>query len=142
EEFFMRIVVLAAAVAAAFAAAPVFAQNYAVGSVAATAQEIYTSCLEVGRDSGAADPSDACACLAGYLAGALSDRDYEVAGVLLKVGQLMNAGASQSQIEAEIVAFLQRGFTEDDVRRVGGAVEAIAARGQSVCGQFEKNSSV
>ncbi len=138
----MRITIIAALAAALATTASAYAQNYQLNSVAATARQVYASCLSMSRKEGVADPAAACACVTGYMGGSMSDRDFEVASVLLRVGEMTESGASQASIEAEIMAFFERGYTEDDVNRVAAQVEQISARGDAVCGQFEQPGSV
>jgi len=138
----MRIIAALAAGAALLASPPAGAQNYAFSSIASSARQVYASCVSISRQQGIADPRMACACVTGYMGGALSDRDYEVAAVLLRVGEMTENGASQQAIEAEIIAFFERGFTEADVQRVSSAFDQISARGDTVCKQFESNAAV
>ncbi len=138
----MRIVMLAALAAALAGQTPAKAQNYQFLSVAATAQRVYASCLSMSGRSGVVDPSASCACITGYMSASMNDRDFEVAGILLRVGEMTESGASQQAIEAEIIAFFDRGFTEADITRVASTVEQISERGDAVCGQFERAGSV
>jgi hypothetical protein len=140
----MRIIALAAA-AATFASAslaPAGAQTYGNAAVTASARNIYAACAQMSQRSGMGDVRAACACITGYMGGTLSDRDYEVAAILLRVGQMTENGASQDAIDSEIIAFFQRGFTETDVNRVAAAVDQMSARGDAICGQFEQRGSV
>lgn len=138
----MRTFLLAALVAALAASGPAGAQNYQFSSVRETAQRVYASCLSMSGRSGVADPRVSCACITGYMGASMDDRDFEVAGILLRVGEMTETGASQQAIEAEIVAFFQRGYTEADIDRVAATVERIGTRGDTVCSQFEQNGSV
>jgi hypothetical protein len=133
---------LAALAAALAAPAPATAQTFQFSSVAATAQRVYASCLSVSGRSGVADPRASCACITGYMGASMNDRDFEVAGILLRVGEMTDSGASQQAIEAEIMAFFERGFTEADIARVASTVEQISQRGDAVCGQLERAGSV
>lgn len=132
---------LFAAAAVGLMSTPAFAQNFMPYQVTAIAREVYIACNEVGRREGSLDPRAACACVTGYMAGAMSDRDFEVASVLLKVGEMTERGAAQSEIEAEILDFFQRGYTQDDVNRVAAQVRQIGARGDAVCSQFERETT-
>ena len=137
----MRTIVGAAAAVALFiTAAPAAAQNDQSGSITATAREVYNSCLSISRKQGGGNGSEGCACVTGYMGGMMSDRDFEVASVLLRVGEMSEEGAAQSDIDAEVRAFIQRGFTEEDVRRVAAMVQAAGARGDAVCAQFGQPS--
>ena len=138
----MRIAFFAAACAALSLTAPASAQNYQFNSVTSVARDVYSTCVEVSRKNGSLDAAEACACVTGYMAGAMSDRDYEVASVLLKIGDMAESGASQSEIQAEIIAFFERGFTEADVNRVAATIQAIGSRGDAVCAQFEHRGDV
>jgi len=135
---------LVAAFAAFFAASlPAGGQNYDLSSVSAAARQVFASCESLSRREGVAvDVRAACACLTGYVGGIMTDRDFEVAAFLLRVGDMTETGASPASIEAEIMAFFERGYTEDDVQRVAAAVEAASARGDAVCAQFEQADSV
>lgn len=137
----MRRVVIGALMAALSLGATAHAQSD-LSSVAAIASGVYASCSALSEREGLSDPRAACACLTGYMGGAMSDRDFEVASVLLRVGEMEESGASEIAIEAEIMAFFERGFTEDDVTRVAAMVDAISARGDALCGQFERRDSV
>lgn len=138
----MRIIRLAAFAAALAASAPAQAQNFQFSSVTATAQRIYASCVSMSGRSGVADPRASCACITGYMGASMNDRDFEVAGILLRVGEMTETGASEQAIEAEIVAFFERGFTEADINRVAATVEQISQRGDAICSQFERAGSV
>ena len=116
------------------------AQNYLPSSVTATAREVYQSCTRV--TAGAGDVRASCACLTGYMGGAMTDRDFEVVAILLRVGEMTESGAAEAAIQAEIMAFFERGFTEADVQRVAAMVNQISSRGDAVCGQFEQKGSV
>lgn len=138
----MRIIVIAAVAAAFWSSAPAGAENFQMNSVTATARQVYNSCMSMSQRSGAATPAAACACVTGYMGASLDDRDFEVASVLLRVGQMTENGASQASIETEIMAFFERGYTEDDVNRVAASVQQISQRGDAVCSQFEQAGSV
>lgn len=138
----MRMFVAAAIAAALLSSAPASAQYNQLSSVTATASQVFSTCVSMSRRGGVSDPRTSCACITGYMGASMNDRDYEVANVLLRVGEMSETGASQSAIEAEITAFFQRGFTEDDVNRVAATVQQIAARGDAVCSQFERVGSV
>jgi hypothetical protein len=138
----MRIFVAAAVAAAIAWSAPASAQSNQFSSVTAIAGQVYASCVSASRRAGLYDPRLSCACVTGYMGASMNDRDYEVASVLLRVGEMAETGASQMAIEAEITEFFQRGFTEDDVKRVAATVQQIAARGDAVCSQFESTGSV
>jgi hypothetical protein len=139
---YMRIIALAALAAALTLSTPAVAQNYQLNSVTATARQVFASCVSMSRKEGAANPAAACACVTGYMAGAMNDRDFEVAKTLLRVGEMTENGTSQATIEAEIMAFFERGFTEADVERVAAQVEQMSSRGDAVCGQFDNPGSV
>ena len=118
------------------------AQGYSTSSLPATARSIYQSCAQVAGGSSGADVRASCACITGYMGGAMSDRDFEVVSILLRVGEMTELGASEAAIQAEIMAFFERGFTEADVQRVSAMVDQIGARGDAGCGQFEQKPSV
>lgn len=118
------------------------AQTYSSTSVTATARNIYQSCASVTGRAGAGDVRASCACITGYMGGAMSDRDFEVVAILLRVGEMTDTGASEAAIQAEIMAFFERGYTEDDVQRVAAMVDQMSTRGDAVCGQFEPQGSV
>lgn len=138
----MRIVLTAAFAAAFLCSAPAGAENYQLSSVSDTARQVYASCMSMTGKKGAANPAVSCACITGYMGASMNDRDFEVASVLLRVGEMTENGTSQATIEAEIMAFFERGFTEDDVNRVAATVDQISTRGDAVCGQFEQLGSV
>jgi hypothetical protein len=118
-------------------------QGYDLSSISAVARQVYTSCESISQREGVAiDIRAACACLTGYVGGTMSDRDFEVAAFLLRVGEMTETGVPQAAIEAEIMAFFERGFTEEDVQRVAAAVDAASARGDAICAQFEQSGSV
>lgn len=133
----------AAAIAAVLATTAIaHAQNNMPPSLTATARNVYQSCARVTAGAGAGDVRASCACLTGYMGGAMSDRDFEVVAILLRVGEMTESGAAESAIQAEIMAFFERGFTEADVQRVAAMVNQISSRGDAVCGQFERQGSV
>ncbi|MFZ5618179.1 MAG: hypothetical protein ACOZAA_12765 [Pseudomonadota bacterium] len=138
----MRIIATAAVAAFCFFSAPAGAQNYQFSSVTASARQVYASCFTMSKRGGLTDPRASCACITGYMGASMSDRDFEVAGILLRVGEMTETGAAQAAIEAEITAFFERGFTEEDIQRVASTVEQISQRGDSICGQFEQQGSV
>lgn len=137
----MRKIAAATAIAVFIAAAPANAQYFGGSTVVESAREIYQSCSRISADSGMADVRAACACITGYMGGAMNDRDYEVAAILLRIGEMSEAGASDSEIEQEVIALLQRGYSEADVQRVAALVDQIGARGDTVCGQFQGRAS-
>jgi hypothetical protein len=136
----MRIIVAASVVAALLS--PATAQNNQLSGLAETAQGVYASCRSMSAREGFADAAAACACVTGYMGGMMSDRDFEIAAMLLKVGEMTENGASEAAIEAAIMAFFERGFTEADVQRVAAMVEAAGARGDAVCGMLDAQPSV
>jgi hypothetical protein len=139
----MRKVVVAACAAIVAASFPAAGQNYDLSSVSAAAIQVYASCESMSQRAGiAVDVRAACACLTGYVGGMMSDRDFEVAAFLLRVGEMTETGVPQAAIEAEIMAFFERGFTQADVQRVAAAVDAASARGDAICAQFEQTGSV
>ncbi len=138
----MRQFIFAAIAAFLAGLSPASAQNDLNSIVETSARSIYASCARMSAASGMNDVRAACACITGYMGGALNDRDYEVAATLLRVGEMAETGASQTAIEAEIMAFFERGFTEADVNRVAGLVQQMGVRGDVVCGQFEPRGSV
>jgi len=138
----MKFPVGAAIIAAAIATGSANAQTYASSTLPATARSIYQSCTQVAGGSTGADMRASCACITGYMGGAMSDRDFEVVAVLLRVGEMTESGAPEATIQAEIMAFFERGFTESDVQRVSAMIDAVTARGDAVCGQFEPQGSV
>lgn len=138
----MRFLAMAAIASVLTVSATASAQNYAYSSVTASARTIYASCAQMSQKQGMADVRAACACITGYMGGAMSDRDFEVASVLLRVGEMTENGTPQATIEAEIMAFFERGFTEADVNRVAAMVDQMSTRGDAVCGQFEQQGSV
>lgn len=138
----MRVKIMATIAAAMASAGAAAAQNNQFSAVAETARGVYASCRSLSAREGVADARAACACVTGYMGGMMSDRDFEVAAVLLKVGEMTESGASQAAIEAEIMAFFERGFTESDVQRVSSMVETAGARGDAVCGNLDAQGSV
>lgn len=138
----MRFLAFAAIAGALAVSSPASAQNYAYSTVAASAQNIYASCARMSQSKGMADVRAACACITGYMGGAMSDRDFEVAAFLLRVGEMAESGGPEATIQAEIMAFFERGFTESDVQRVASMVDQMSTRGDAVCGQFEQQGSV
>jgi len=138
----MRFVMLSAVILTSLIATPSFAQNYQYSAVTSAAREIYDSCTEVSDDSGISDPRAACACVAGYLAGVLSDRDYEAMGLIIKIGAMDATGAPQSEIDAQLEEYFARGFQPADVDRLLNTFEAVKTRGGAVCDQFSANPSV
>lgn len=138
----MRIIAVAAIAAAVGIISPANAQNYFSSStVVQNARDVYAACARMSTGGGI-DVRASCACITGYMGGAMNDRDFEVAAVLLKIGEMTETGAPQASIDAVIIDFLQRGFTEADVTRVAAMVEQMGARGDAVCGQFEQKGSV
>lgn len=138
----MRKMAAATVIAVLIAATPSNAQYSGGSTVVESAREIYQSCSRISAGSGMADIRAACACITGYMGGALNDRDYEVAAILLRIGEMSEAGAPDSAIEQEVIGLLQRGYSQADVQRVAALVEQIGARGDAVCGQFQGRASV
>lgn len=122
--------------------APAFAQNYQFSSVTETARQVYVSCMNVSVSNGVTDPRASCACITGYMAASMNDRDFEVVSILLRVGEMSENGSAKSEIEAEITAFFERGYGKDDIDRVAATVQQIGARGDAICSQFEKTGSI
>lgn len=138
----MRLLLFAAASAALLWSSSASAQNYALSSVTESARMVYASCENMSRRAGLADARAACACITGYMGASMTDRDFEIAGFLLRVGEMAETGAGDAAIGAEVMAFFERGFTEQDVERVAATVEQISGRGDAICGQFERSPSV
>ena len=138
----MRFVVFVAAAVVVAASTPAGAQNYFASPVTKNARDLYAACASMESRAGISDIRASCACITGYMAGSFNDRDFEIVAVLLRIGEMAETGAPQDAIDAEVIAFLQKGYTEQEIQRVSGVIEQIAARGDAVCGQFEKNGSV
>lgn len=138
----MRIHCIAATVAALFIGTPASAQYFDSGGVNEAAQRIYRSCVNISETSGMTDIRAACACITGYLGGTFNDRDFEAAAILLRVGELVETGAPQSAIDAEVVSLFQRGYAEQDVQRIAAMIEQASPRGDAVCAQFQQRGSV
>ena len=138
----MRSAMLSAVILATLIAPPAFAQNYQYGAVTSAAREIFDSCTDVSGESGFSDPSGACACVTGYLAGVLSDRDYEAMGLIMKIGALGSRNAPQSEIDVVLEEYFSRGFQSADVERLLNMFEDVKTRGGAVCDQFSASSSV
>lgn len=137
----MRFIALIAIAALSFTSLAK-AETLQLGAVATSARQIYASCLAVSQREGAANPAAACACITGYMGASMNDRDFEVASTLLRVGEMSENGASQAAIEAEVLAFINRGFTQADIDRVSAAIQEMSERGDAVCGQFDAPGSV
>jgi hypothetical protein len=106
------------------------------------AQDMYLSCVQAASQQGLANPDGSCACAAGYLGGALSDRDFDIASRLTRMGAMVASGASQAEIEAEVAAFQAAGYTEADASRVTQIAQAHTARGNAICAGVSGLSSV
>lgn len=136
----MRILTTTAAAAAAIIAAfgsGASAQTADYSNVAQSAGAVFDFCENT---SDGQDLTAACACFTGYMGGALGDRDYETMAFLLRIGEMTESGAPQADIEKEIFAYFNRGFTQADVERVAGMIEGMVDRGDAVCGQFTPQS--
>lgn len=138
----MRFLAMAAVAGVLTVSTTASAQNYAYSSVSASARNIYAACARMTQTQGAADVRASCACITGYMGGAMNDRDFEVAAILLRVGEMTESGVPEATIQAEIMAFFERGFTEADVQRVAAMVDQMSTRGDAVCSQFEQQGSV
>lgn len=140
----MRILTAAAAalLGLAIIGAPASAQ-YHSSSLATSATEMYRACHAFAkRQPTIATPEQACACMAGYMGGALSDRDYDIASRLARVGLMIENGAPQEQVNAEVAAFYAAGYTTQDSERVSALMGQIADRGDAVCGPFQGEQPV
>ncbi len=138
----MRIIAVAAVAAiACLCSAPAGAQNYQFSSVTTAARDVYSACVSLSRREGLSEPRAACACFTGFMGGTMSDRDFEIASGLIKVGELTENGAPQTAIDQEVAAFLGRGFSEADINRVVSMIDEAGARGDAICGQFEREGS-
>jgi len=136
----MKVLKSIAAIIAAFGvimSAPVSAQNNFGSSnyqkLREASIEVYNSCLAVG---GAEANSAICACVAGYLGGAMNDREYEIMGRLSKIGTLSAEGASEAEIQAEIQAFFAAGFTPAEADAVSAKMNSMTARGDMICAPY------
>ena len=122
--------------AAGVAAAPAHAQQF---DIARAGMQIYESCKAVSSGQIAGDLRTSCACLVGYYGGILSDRDLALADILLRAGVMVERGASQDEITAEIGPDIQAGaYSEADINRVAAVVEQAGPRIDQVCAGFQQ----
>ncbi|MEO1136155.1 MAG: hypothetical protein AAFW68_06035, partial [Pseudomonadota bacterium] len=100
--------------------------------------ELYSACLET-EDTGATE--SACACLAGYLGGSMSNRDFDIIGRLGKIGVMIENGASEAAVEAEVSAFFSSGYTQVDADNASATMNAVAAKGDIICAPFTNQAT-
>ncbi len=139
EGNFMKLIRIAAALAAGFGAvqfAPAAAQDYQ--ALQRSSLDLYSTCLSAG---GAEANSAICACIAGYFGGAMSDREYDIVARLGKIGTLIESGAAQPVINAELVAFFAAGYTQGDADAVSAKMEAVTARGDVICAPYANSAT-
>ncbi len=98
---------------------------------------LYNTCLTA---AGAAATSAGCACTAGFLGGALSEREYDIAARLGTIGTLIEGGASDAEVTAEVAAFFAAGYTEADADIVTAKLDVHTARGNAICSPYENRS--
>jgi len=130
-----KIIATALTAFAAIMSLPAQAQNYdALRSAAVT---IYETCAFASDTT-----SEACACVAGYYGGLMTDRQFDIAARLARIGMIAEGGGSEAAVNTEVQAYLAAGYTVDE----GSAVEALligdGLRGEVICGAFEGNASV
>lgn len=127
----MKLKIFAAALSALLAG-PAFAQD--AQALRDASIEIYNTCLFA-----AGDYNDAgCACTAGFVGGAMTEREYDIAARLGRIGRLNMSGATQDAINAEVMAFISAGYTEADADAVNSKMQSIAAKGDAICAPYEK----
>ncbi|GJL93245.1 hypothetical protein [Hyphococcus sp.] len=116
-------------------AAPAAAQD--TQALQAASIDIYNTCLFAAGDYNEAG----CACTAGFVGGAMSEREFDIAARLGRIGQLNMSGATQEAINAEVLAFLNAGYTQADADAVNAKMQSIAAKGDAICAPYEKQPS-
>lgn len=82
-----------------------------------------------------------CACTAGFIGGVLTEREYDIAARLGRLGMLTQSGASESEIQAERDAFYAAGYTDADVENVLSKLQYHTARGDAICSPYENRNS-
>jgi hypothetical protein len=130
----MKTKIFAAAYAAILLAlfAPASAQD--TQSLRDASIEIYNTCLFA-----AGEYNDAgCACSAGFIGGAMTEREYDIAARLGKIGRMNMSGATQEAVNAEVLAFLSAGYSQADADAVSTKMQSIAAKGDAICAPYEK----
>lgn len=134
---YRKFVVAAAAIGVA-AILPVtsFAQNYQ--QLRQASIDIYNTCLTAEGDSAS---YAGCACLAGFIGGVLTEREYDIAARLVRIGSLVENGASEAMIAEEVNAFARAGYTADDADAVTMKLEQETARGNAICSPYENTTT-
>ena len=88
------------------------------------------------------DASTGCACLSGYFGGAMTNRQFEVAGRLSEIGAAAERGAT-SEVNDLVAAFYAAGYTVEEADEVGAMMsEAFLNRAAAVCSPFDSSNSV
>ena len=102
------------------------------------AVELYNTCMATDGSEGA---EAACACVTGYMAGAMTDREFDIVARLGRIGTLIEEGQPENVVQAEIAAFFQAGYTQGEADAVSAKMSAMTARGDAVCAPFGPNVS-
>ncbi|GEM_PF-5426295 len=128
---------IAAAALAAFTLA-FTASAHAQSADAQRLREISVMIFNVCHASSPNSANDAvCACAAGYMGGALNDRELEVFSYAARLALLESQGASQAELEAVIQEFFAAGYTINDLEAVEAKLSIVAARGDAICKPYE-----
>ena len=129
----MVIRIAAALLAAMTFAAPASAQTQDYQALYEASLELYATCLYANGEQS----SDAgCACTTGYIGGVMSDREFDIAARVGRIGRLNEQNAPQSQIDAEVNAYFAAGYTEAEAVAMAAKLEALAARGDAICSPY------
>lgn len=101
--------------------------------------DVYNTCAIASETSNAIDPT--CACIAGYYGGALTDREFEIVGHLGRIGVLVESGASEDAVNAEIGNFFAAGFTQAEADAASAKMNAVTLRGATICSPYEESNA-
>ena len=112
--------------------APLSAQAQDSQALYEASLELYSICLY----GTSAEQTSACACTAGYVGGALNDREFDIAARVARIGRLTEQNAPQSQIDAEVSAYYAAGYTEAEAIATAAKLESIASRGDTICAPY------
>ena len=130
---------LLAAAAAAMSLTPAFASQVGTDAARGDASvRFFAACSAyAARENPELDPTAVCACGAGYFAGALNDRELEIASRLMVVGGEPSPAAAEARAKQIIQELVAEGYTIQEIQAVNAEIGAQSGRGDSACRVFE-----
>lgn len=128
-------VVASAAISLSF---PSFAGAQDAQALRDASVSLYQVCIVA---SGDAATNAGCACTAGFIGGALTEREYEVVARIGEIGVMSESGASEEEIQAAVDLFFADGYTLEEADAANAKLAIAAAKGDAICAPYGEEPS-